>query len=146
MNKEEKYRKLIKEATALIDQQVDDIANMANITQLVMQHFDHHWVGFYRVVNDELLLGPFAGPVACTRIGFGKGVCGTAWEQEKTIIVDDVHAFPGHIACSALSNSEIVVPCVRENKVYAVLDIDSETFSAFEEIDQVYLEKLVSLL
>ncbi|MBT8327776.1 MAG: GAF domain-containing protein [Bacteroidia bacterium] len=119
---------------------------MANVTRLIYNHFPHHWIGFYRVVESELVLGPFNGPIACTRIAYGKGVCGTAWKENKTIIVDDVHQFPGHIACSALSNSEIVVPCSRNNVVFAVLDIDSDQFSAFDNIDKNYLEQLVQLL
>ncbi len=134
------------QAESLIDSSVDLIANMANITRLVYDFFPHHWIGFYRVQNNNLILGPFIGPIACTTIGFGKGVCGTAWETGKTQMVDDVHKFPGHIECSAKSNSEIVVPCLKNNEVYAVLDIDSINFNEFEEIDKTYLEKLVRLL
>lgn len=130
----------------MIDPKLDDIGNMANITALIHQHFQHHWIGFYRVVGQELMLGPFQGPVACTRIGFGKGVCGQAWEQGQSIIVQDVHQHPGHIACSPYSNSEIVVPCIRQGKVWAVLDIDSTEFNAFEQIDQDALEELLKEL
>ncbi len=146
LNKEEVYRNLLKQAKSLVDKQVDDVANMANVSRLIMEHFPHHWIGFYRVVNNELILGPFNGPIACTRIQLGKGVCGTAWQLQQTQIVADVHQFPGHIACSALSNAEIVVPCVRNNEVYAVLDIDSTEFGAFDNVDATYLEELVSYL
>ncbi|MFT6745558.1 MAG: L-methionine (R)-S-oxide reductase [Bacteroidia bacterium] len=146
MNKENKYKTLLIAAKVLIYKDVDDIANMANISRLLMDHFPNHWIGFYRVQADKLILGPFQGPIACTSIGFGKGVCGVAWQTKQTQIVDDVHQYPGHIACSALSNSEIVVPCIRENSVYAVLDVDSTEFNAFDETDQRYLEELVTYL
>jgi L-methionine (R)-S-oxide reductase len=146
LSKEEKYKGLLKIAKSLISKEVDDVANMANIARLIMDHFPNHWIGFYRVMGYSLILGPFNGPIACTKIGFGKGVCGTAWETHKTQIVPDVHQFPGHIACSALSNSEIVVPCVRNGEVYAVLDIDSTDFNAFDSIDAQFLEELVSYL
>ncbi len=146
MSKEEKYQNLLRDAEALIDSNVDTIANMANVTRLIQDYFEHHWTGFYRVVNNQLILGPFNGPIACTTIGFGKGVCGKAWETKQTQVVDDVHQFPGHIACSALSNSEIVVPCAKNNEVYAVLDIDSTNFGEFDNTDKKYLEKLVELL
>jgi GAF domain-containing protein len=119
---------------------------MANFSRLIMEHFPNHWIGFYRVVGQDLLLGPFNGPIACTRISFGKGVCGKAWATRQTQIVDDVHQFPGHIACSALSNSEIVIPCIREGEVFAVLDIDSTEYAAFTALDKKYLEELVSYL
>ena len=137
---------MLSQAKALIDPKVDDIANMANVSRLILEHFPNHWIGFYRVVGDNLVLGPFNGPLACTVINYGKGVCGTAWEQGKTQIVDDVHSFPGHIACSAASNSEIVVPCIRNGEVYAVLDIDSDQFNSFDDIDARNLEELVSYL
>jgi len=146
LNKENKYKAFLIEAKSLIYKDVDDIANMANISRLIMEHFPNHWIGFYRVQGDKLILGPFQGPIACTTIGYGKGVCGTAWQTMQTQIVDDVHQFAGHIACSSLSNSEIVVPCIRGNRVYAVLDIDSTEFKAFDEIDQRYLEELVTYL
>ena len=136
----------LQEAEALLDPAVDRTANMANLCALLMERMQEHWIGFYRVQGEELILGPFQGPVACTRIAFGKGVCGTAWLQKKTIIVEDVHAFPGHIACSPYSNSEIVVPCMDEGEVFAVLDIDSTRFDAFGEAEQEMLEKMVSLL
>lgn len=138
---------MLKEAEALIQNNVDLICNMANISALIQQHFDHHWVGFYRVRSDEMLeLGPFQGPVACTLIAYGKGVCGSSWKSANTIIVDDVDAFPGHIACSPHSRSEIVVPCMKNGVVYAVLDIDSSKLAQFDEIDKLYLEKLVAHL
>jgi len=143
---ESQYKELLKQAKALVDSKVDDIANMANISRLIMDHFPNHWIGFYRVVDNSLILGPFQGPIACTIIGFGKGVCGTAWQTMETQLVDDVHQFPGHIACSALSNSEIVVPCIRDGEVYAVLDIDSTEYAAFTELDKKYLEELVTYL
>lgn len=146
MKNESQYKDLLKQAKALVIQDVDDVANMANISRLIMEHFPNHWIGFYRVVGQDLLLGPFNGPIACTRIGFGKGVCGKAWETRQTQIVDDVHQFPGHIACSALSNSEIVVPCIREGEVFAVLDIDSTEYAAFTALDKKHLEELVSYL
>ena len=115
MNKEQVYQILLKQAKSLVDKKVDDVANMANVSRLIMEHFPHHWIGFYRVVNNELILGPFNGPIACTRIQFGKGVCGTAWRLQQTQIVADVHQFPGHIACSSLSKSEIVLPLYHSN-------------------------------
>lgn len=146
MNKTEQYSELLKEAQALLQEDVDDICNMANLCALIKQHFDHHWIGFYRVVNDMLLLGPFQGPVACTTIGYDKGVCGSAWKQKNTIIVDDVDTFPGHIACSPHSRSEIVVPCFKKKEVYAVLDIDSDSYGTFDDTDKHFLEKLIELL
>ena len=146
MDTAEKYLNLLSAGKALIDKNVDDIANMANLSQLITEHFPHHWVGFYRVFGDNLILGPFQGPIACTSIAFGKGVCGKTWETQTTQIVDNVHKFPGHIACSALSNSEIVIPCIRDKKVFAVLDIDSTDFGTFSQIDKEYLEELVSYL
>lgn len=146
LSKKEKYYELLQNASHLIDNKADTIANMANICRLIFDYFPHHWIGFYRVVNSQLVLGPFQGPIACTTIDLGKGVCGTAWQTKETQIVADVHQYPGHIACSALSNSEIVVPCFQSNEVYAVLDIDSEHFDTFDEVDKNYLEQLVSLL
>ena len=146
MKNESQYKDLLTQAKALVSRDVDDVANMANISRLIMEHFPNHWIGFYRVVGQYLLLGPFNGPIACTRIGFGKGVCGKAWATGQTQIVDDVHQFPGHIACSALGNSEIVIPCVREGEVFAVLDIDSTEYAAFTALEKKYLEELVSYL
>ena len=146
MNKEAQYKSLLAQAKALVDPMVDDVANMATLSQLLAQTFGHHWTGFYRVVNDQLLLGPFVGPIACTAIGLGKGVCGTAWQTKATQIVADVHQFEGHIACSPFSNSEIVVPCIRNNEVFAVLDIDSSAFNTFDDVDKDFLEQIVSYL
>lgn len=137
---------MVKQAESVLNAEPDKIANMANLASMLFESFGHHWIGFYRVVEDELVLGPFQGPVACTRIKFNKGVCGTSWAQERTLIVEDVHQFEGHIACSPYSNSEIVVPCISDGKVWAVLDIDSVNFAEFDETDKGYLEKLVTLL
>ena len=122
------------------------IAKMANVSAMVHETFDFWWTGFYRVTGEELVLGPFQGPVACMHIGYGKGVCGTAWKEMHTIVVPDVEEFPGHIACSSASRSEIVVPMIRDGKMVAELDIDSEKLSTFDEIDRVWLEKIVDLL
>jgi GAF domain-containing protein len=144
--KEENYIQLISNIRGLLHGESDFIANLANTCSLIYYSLGHHWVGFYRVIKDELVLGPFHGPVACTRIEFGKGVCGKAWEQKGTIIVNDVHQFPGHIACSELSNSEIVIPIIVKEKVLAVLDLDSVEFYTFDEIDQLYLEDICRIL
>lgn len=120
----------------------DAVANMANIAAALRQTFGFFWVGFYRVEEDTLVLGPFQGPLACTRIRYGKGVCGTAWKEARTIVVPDVDKFPGHIACSSASRSEIVVPVIRDGKVIAILDIDSDTINAFDKIDVLDLERI----
>lgn len=147
MDKSEVYEKLLISAHALMDPACGTIANMANLTAAIQQEFGFWWCGFYLVNRQGALeLGPFQGPVACTRIEYGKGVCGTAWKLGKSIVVPDVHAFEGHIACSSQSNSEIVVPVWKNNSVYAVLDIDSTEFSKFDETDRIYLEKLVALI
>ncbi len=146
MNKIEKYKLLYEQIKALISKENDIIANMANIAAIIHEAFNFWWTGFYRVIDKELVLGPFQGPVACTRIAYGRGVCGTAWREEETIIVEDVHQFPGHIACSSASKSEIVVPIFKDNQVVAVLDIDSEKLATFDNIDKEWLEKLVKLL
>ena len=146
MNKTDRYQELYKQIESVVSGETDQIANMANVTALLHEAFGFWWTGFYIVKDSELVLGPFQGPVACTRIGFGKGVCGTSWERKETIVVPDVHEFPGHIACSSLSQSEIVVPMFRNNDVYAVLDIDSESLSTFDDIDKDWLEKIVTLL
>lgn len=146
-SKEEHYQSLLPQIEALLQGEDDTIANMANICAALKFGFNFLWVGFYIVRNDVLVLGPFQGPIACTRIAKGKGVCGTVWENKQTIIVDDVDSFPGHIACSSLSKSEIVVPLINnENKVSAVLDIDSEAYASFDKIDEIYLEKIVKLI
>ena len=146
MNKAEKYQLLLPQIEALVAGETDIIAKMANVAAALHETFGFWWTGFYRVVNDELVLGPFQGPIACTRIKYGRGVCGTSWQQEETIVVPNVHEFPGHIACSSASNSEIVVPLIRDNSVIAVLDIDSTEFGTFDETDKAYLEQIVRLL
>ena len=144
--KNDKYQTLLQQLPALIDQQVDNVANMSNLVAALKQTFGFFWVGFYRVQADELVLGPFQGPIACTRIKKGRGVCGSAWEKGATIIVDDVEKFPGHIACSSASKSEIVVPVFDKGNIVGVLDVDSAHLSDFDEIDQIYLEKIVGLI
>ncbi|MCQ2072291.1 MAG: GAF domain-containing protein [Bacteroidaceae bacterium] len=146
MDKEEKYVQLLKEAASLVDGESDMIANMANLAALVHETMGFWWTGFYIVRGTELVLGPFQGPIACTRIGLGRGVCGTAWQRAETVIVPDVDKFPGHIACSSQSRSEIVVPVFAEGKVAAVLDIDSRFLNTFNETDARCLEQLVRLL
>lgn len=143
-SKDEIYTSLVPQIEALITGEPDLIANLANVTAALKEQFKWLWVGFYLVKNGELVLGPFQGPIACTRIQKGRGVCGTCWEKAKTIIVDDVEKFPGHIACSSLSRSEIVVPVIRNNEVVAVLDVDSEQLSQFDETDKTFLEKIVA--
>jgi len=145
-DKAEQYQSLIPQIEALLHGEPDLIANLANICAALKEQFKWFWVGFYMVKNNELVLGPFQGPVACTRIGLGKGVCGVAWQQAKTLIVPDVDAFPGHIACSSLSKSEIVVPIFNNGKVIAVLDVDSETLDQFDNTDARYLEQIVKLV
>ena len=145
-SKEEKYKSLLPQIKALIEDESDLIANLANIAAVLKYSFDFFWVGFYLVKGDELVLGPFQGPVACSRIPFAKGVCGTAWKEQQTIVVADVSEFPGHIACSSESESEIVVPIFVGNKVVGVLDIDSDKLNSFDNIDAKYLEGLVRLL
>lgn len=145
-SKEECYELLYRQAQALVDGESDAIANMANIAAMIHTTIEPLWTGFYRVVGDELVLGPFQGPLACSRIKYGRGVCGTAWERGETIVVEDVEQFPGHIACSSLSRSEVVVPVWRSNQIVAVLDIDSRMFAAFDDVDRVWLERIVALL
>jgi L-methionine (R)-S-oxide reductase len=142
--KEEQYLEIIPQIAALIESEPDLIANLANITAALKQQFDWLWIGFYLVKQNELVLGPFQGPVACTRIQKGRGVCGKAWEQMKTIIVQDVNSFPGHITCSSLSKSEIVLPLVRNNTVVAVLDIDHSQYAAFDTTDELFLTEIIS--
>jgi L-methionine (R)-S-oxide reductase len=144
--KEEQYLELIPQIAALIENEPDLIANLANITAALKQQFDWLWIGFYLVKENELVLGPFQGPIACTRIKKGRGVCGTAWEQMKTIIVEDVNKFPGHISCSSLSKSEIVLPLIRSHKVVAVLDIDHSHYAAFDKTDELFLSEIISLI
>ena len=146
MSKSTKYQETYRQIASVVSGESDRIANMANTAALLHEAFGFWWTGFYIVRGNQLVLGPFQGPVACTRIGSGKGVCGTAWEKRETIVVPDVHQFPGHIACSSLSQSEIVVPVFCNNEVSAVLDIDSKELSTFDETDKEWLEKIVSLL
>ena len=144
--KEQKYDLLYKQIAALVEGESDTIANMANVAAMIHCTFGFWWTGFYRVQGEELILGPFQGPLACSRIKFGRGVCGTAWNEQTTQVVPDVELFPGHIACSSLSRSEIVVPVWRGEEIVAVLDIDSEHLATFDEVDRVWLERIVSLL
>lgn len=144
--KEELYETLLPQLASLVEDETDEVANMANISACIMETFHFWWVGFYRVIDDQLVLGPFQGPLACTRIRYGRGVCGTAWKEATTQVVPDVDAFPGHIACSSASRSEIVVPIFRNNKVTAVLDIDSAELNTFDDTDRHYLEQVAKLL
>ena len=143
-DKTEEYRSIIPQINALIDGEPDLVANLANVVAALKEQFNWFWVGFYLVKGDELVLAPFQGPVACTRIRKGKGVCGTSWAEARTLIVPDVEKFPGHIACSSLSRSEIVVPIIRHGAVIGVLDVDSEHLAHFDETDQFYLEEIIS--
>lgn len=142
--KEEKYALLYKQIAALTEGESDPIANMANVAAMIHSTFGFWWTGFYRVVGDQLVLGPFQGPLACSRIKYGRGVCGTAWKERQTQVVPDVELFPGHIACSSLSRSEIVVPVWHGDEIVAVLDIDSEHLATFDEVDKEWLEKIVA--
>ncbi len=144
--KKEKYESLLPQIKALVEGENDLIANLSNIMAALKYGMNFFWVGIYFVKNNELILGPFQGTVACVRIGFGKGVCGTCWEKNQTIIVPNVDDFPGHIACSTESKSEIVVPVIKNGSVYAVLDIDSDQLSDFDETDSIFLNKLVKLI
>lgn len=149
LSKQEKYAQLLPQAEALIKGEVDAVANAANLCAMLKQVFDFFWIGIYFVKQhkgkQQLVLGPFQGPVACTRIELGKGVCGTAWQQKKTIVVPDVDKFEGHIVCSSHSRSEIVVPVLQQDVVVAVIDVDSEQLNHFDETDKYYLEKISSL-
>ena len=144
--KAEQYQSLIPQINALLEGEPDLIANLANTVAALKEQFGWFWVGFYLVKADELVLAPFQGPVACTRISKGRGVCGTSWAMAQTWIVDDVEKFPGHIACSSLSKSEIVIPVIRNDEVIGVLDVDSDAYNSFDEVDKVYLEKIVDLI
>ena len=147
MEKKEQYRLLERQLAALLEGETDLIAKMANLAAVLHESFGFWWTGFYRVAGEELILGPFQGPVACMHIPFGKGVCGTAWARNETVVVPDVEAFPGHIACSSASRSEIVVPVhAPDGTVTAVLDIDSDKLATFDETDKEWLEKIVRLL
>ena len=145
-SKQERYASLIPQVQAVMDENVDIIANMANMAAMLHETFGFWWTGFYRVMDNELVLGPFQGPLACTRIPYGRGVCGTAWKERHTIVVPDVEQFPGHIACSSASRSEIVVPVFQNEEIIAVLDIDSASLNTFDDTDAHHLEKLVSFL
>lgn len=144
--KAEQYESLIPQIKGLLEGEEDLIANLANTVAALWQQFGWFWIGFYLVKNDQLVLGPFQGPIACTRIKFGKGVCGSSWEQAQTLIVPNVELFPGHIACSSLSKSEIVVPVIRDGKVVAVLDVDADSYDQFDETDKKYLESIVNII
>ena len=144
--KQEKYEALLPQIESVVQDEPDIIANMANIASMLHETFHFWWTGFYRVVDGELVLGPFQGPMACTRIRKGRGVCGTAWAEDQTQLVPDVDLFPGHIACSSASRSEIVVPLHRNGQIIGVLDIDSEHLSTFDQTDQKYLEQIATLL
>ncbi|MBE9602509.1 GAF domain-containing protein [Pedobacter sp. MC2016-24] len=146
ISKEAQYQSLIPQIAALISGEEDQIANLANIAAALKEQFNWFWVGFYLVKNDELVLGPFQGPVACTRIKKGKGVCGTSWAQNEVLIVPDVDQFPGHIACASASRSEIVLPLYRAGVIVGVLDVDSEYLAHFDEVDANYLKEIISLL
>lgn len=145
--KEEKYQSLLPQVKALAEGETDSIANMANICAALKYSLNFFWVGFYLVKGEQLVLGPFQGPVACTRINSGKGVCGTAWKNNEIIIVDDVDQFPGHIACSSLSKSEIVLPIYNSKKeIIGVLDVDSESYASFDKVDEMYLNQIIQLI
>jgi len=146
MGKIESYQQIIPQIKSLVEQENDLYANLGNISSAIHYHFNFHWTGFYLVKNEELVLGPFQGPVACTRIAYGKGVCGTAWKTKEIMVVEDVHKFEGHIACSALSNSEIVIPLIKNNIAWGVLDIDSIKFSTFDKVDAKYLTEICNLI
>lgn len=145
-NKAERYACLLPQLEAIVSDETDTIANMANIAACLWETFHFWWVGFYRVVDNELVLGPFQGPLACSRIRKGRGVCGTSWAEARTVIVPDVEQFPGHIACSSASRSEIVVPILRDGMVMGVLDVDSEHLNTFDETDALWLEKVAQLI
>lgn len=144
--KQERYDLLYRQVVTLLNGESDTIANMANVAAMIHYTINPLWTGFYRVEGEELVLGPFQGPLACSRIAYGKGVCGAAWQREETVVVEDVELFPGHIACSSLSRSEIVVPVKHDGRVVAVLDIDSTEVGTFDDVDCEWLERIVSLL
>jgi L-methionine (R)-S-oxide reductase len=145
-DKAERYRTLIPQIESLVRDEPDVIANLSNVVAALRQTMNFYWVGFYIVKNNQLVLGPFQGPIACTRIDFGKGVCGTSWKEKRTILVPDVDQFPGHIACSSAARSEIVVPVIKNNQVVMVLDVDSDRLNDFDAEDQAALEKLMTLV
>ena len=137
---------MLAQIKAMVKDESDPVANMANVAALIQEAFHFWWTGFYRVIGEQLVLGPFQGPVACTRIGFGKGVCGTSWKERRTIVVEDVEQFPGHIACSSESKSEIVVPLLKNGDVIGVLDIDSERLATFDAVDKEWLEQIAEVI
>ena len=145
-DKQERYKTLLPQIKSLVEGESDLVANLSNIAAALKQTMNFFWVGFYLVKNNQLVLGPLQGPIACTRIDFGKGVCGTAWKERKTILVPDVEKFPGHIACSSASKSEIVLPAFKENEVALVLDVDSDSLDDFDSIDQRALEELMRIV
>ena len=146
MNKIEKYEMLMPQAAALVEGETDVIARMANVAALLHREMGFWWTGFYRVADGELVLGPFQGPIACTRIAYGRGVCGTSWKEDRTVAVPDVEQFPGHIACSSESRSEIVVPVRQNGTIVAVLDIDSRDLATFDNTDRLYLERIADMI
>ena len=145
-DKRARYALLLPQIEQLLAGETDQVARMANVAAMLHFTFGFFWTGFYRVVDEQLVLGPFQGPLACMRIGYGRGVCGTAWKERQTLVVPDVELFPGHIACSSLSRSEIVVPMVRDGEVRAVLDIDSSELATFDEVDREWLERIVAII
>jgi L-methionine (R)-S-oxide reductase len=146
VNKKERYQMLLPQIKALVEGEPDQVANLSNIAAALKQTMNFFWVGFYLVKENQLVLGPFQGPIACTRIDFGKGVCGTAWKEKKTILVPDVEKFPGHIACNSASKSEIVLPAFKNNEVALVLDVDSDALNDFNSTDQLALEELMRII
>ena len=146
MDKNETYQLLLAQVKAMVKDESDPVANMANVAALIQEAFRFWWTGFYRVIDNQLVLGPFQGSVACTRIGFGKGVCGTSWKERKTLVVEDVEQFPGHIACSSESRSEIVVPLIKQGEVIGVLDIDTERLATFDATAQHWLEQIAEVV
>ncbi|ENX44614.1 GAF domain-containing protein [Acinetobacter sp. NIPH 2100] len=145
-HKAEQYQSIIPQIQAIVEDETDVIANLANICAALKQQFDWFWIGFYLVKDSELVLGPFQGPIACTRIAKGRGVCGAAWQQQQVMIVPDVDQFPGHIACSSASKSEIVLPIMKNGQCVGVLDVDSDELNQFDEIDAEYLKQLISVI
>ena len=146
LSKKERYQTLLPQIKALVEGETDEVANLSNIAAALKQTMDFFWVGFYLVKKNQLVLGPFQGPIACTRIDLGKGVCGTAWKEKRTIIVPDVEKFPGHIACNSASKSEIVLPAFKNGKVALVLDVDSDVLNDFNSTDQLALEELMRII
>ena len=146
IEREQSYQEALNEINGVVEGEQDLIANLANTIAILKEKFNYWWIGFYLVKGDELVLGPFQGPVACTRIGKGKGVCGTSWQKKQTLLVGDVHQFPGHITCSAASNSEIVVPIIKNNEVVMVLDVDSTQYNYFNDTDKKYLEDIAVIM